>query len=205
MGLEIRRVKPDWEPPTEGRTNSSTREASQRYSPDNGWEQWHPHYDTDWLSEWRRWQVGRIRWYLMRPLIWLATMLGMFYMKSYGWPRWCSESYAGDCGGPPQWQSYRPRWSDKERTHFQLYETVSEGTPLSPPMPDVESLSQWCSEKRDIWPGVGNMTYEDWLAFCRSGGWAPSLVSTPEHGLESGVEYVAREERKAETDGTIRS
>jgi len=35
-------------------------------------------------------------------------------------------------GGPPDKEYYRPAWTEEEATAFQMYETVSEGTPVSP-------------------------------------------------------------------------
>ena len=46
-------------------------------------------------------------------------------------------------GPPPNEESYRPKWSEQERTHFQIYETVSEGTPVSPIFADKQSLVLW--------------------------------------------------------------
>ena len=46
--------------------------------------------------------------------------------------------------GPPSDDGhYRPHWADDERTWFQLYETVREGTPLSPPFPTKDMLKAW--------------------------------------------------------------
>lgn len=194
MGLEIRTVKADWEPPTTQRKNFFQNRKPHPYEPKDNWKQWNPHYDKDWLSAWRRFQIDRIIWYLKLPLIWIATMLGLFWMKSYGWPKWNGTSYSEE-DSEPNWLNYRPRWSNKERTHLQLYETVSEGTPLSPPMPDIESLARWCSENKGIWNSTDNMTYDDWLTFGRSGGWAPSLMITPGVGVETGVEFIVRTEK----------
>ncbi len=53
---------------------------------------------------------------------------------------------ADDWHGPDPTESsayYRPDWTDEERTHFQLYETCSEGTPLSVPFETREKLLDW--------------------------------------------------------------
>lgn len=44
--------------------------------------------------------------------------------------------------------AYRHRsWTPEEATHFQVYETVSEGTPVSPVLASLEEVKQWCIEQ----------------------------------------------------------
>jgi len=73
---------------------------------------------------------------------------------------------------------------------WQLWETVSEGSPCSPVFATAEELAQHLAD------GGGHPlgeppTYEQALAFVRK-GWAPSMIRSPEHGLESGVVAVGR-------------
>jgi hypothetical protein len=42
---------------------------------------------------------------------------------------------------------YRPNWTDAERTAYQVYETVSEGTPVSSVFPTVDDLRAWLIEQ----------------------------------------------------------
>ncbi|WP_435109796.1 hypothetical protein [Nocardiopsis synnemataformans] len=69
---------------------------------------------------------------------------------------------------------------------WQLWETVSEGSPISPVFPSSEGLVAWMSdpERGDAWlpPPVAAKFVAD--------GWAPSFVATPVTGVVSGVEYV---------------
>ena len=51
------------------------------------------------------------------------------------------ELYGPDDAPEPEW--YRPSWTDDERTHFQAYETVSEGTPVSPVFATAEELVEF--------------------------------------------------------------
>lgn len=39
-----------------------------------------------------------------------------------------------------------PQWPDSERTHYQMYEDVTEGTPISPVMEIPEELAKWLVE-----------------------------------------------------------
>jgi hypothetical protein len=92
-------------------------------------------------------------------------------------------------GGPPDRDSYRPAFTE-EPTWFQMYETVSEGTPCTPPFETKAELIDWLVEKGES----HDTQYEK--RFTRSQAeafveqeWAPSFVVTAEHGLESGVEH----------------
>ena len=42
---------------------------------------------------------------------------------------------------------YRPAWDEETRTAFQVYETVSEGTPTSPVFESEEDLVSWLVEE----------------------------------------------------------
>ncbi|MFP5041640.1 hypothetical protein [Parasediminibacterium sp. JCM 36343] len=47
-------------------------------------------------------------------------------------------------------EAYRPDWPLGEQTHFQMYEDVTEGTPISPVFEKVEDLASWlCQELGD--------------------------------------------------------
>jgi hypothetical protein len=69
-------------------------------------------------------------------------------------------------GGLPLRESYRPKWSEDERTHFQMYENVSEGTPLSPVMESPESLARWLADNNADAGAGQTATYEEWLRVC---------------------------------------
>lgn len=89
-------------------------------------------------------------------------------------------------GDPPDAKYYRPVWRS-EPTHYQMYETTSEGTPISPVMESPETLARWLADHGASAFGRETASYEAWLPICY-GAWAPSLVFTPETGLISGVE-----------------
>lgn len=80
-------------------------------------------------------------------------------------------------GPEPTPGEYMPEWSDDERTHYQMYETVSEGTPLSPVMATPEELARWLVDNEADAGARQTATYEAWLRVCK-GGYAPSMVIT---------------------------
>lgn len=103
-------------------------------------------------------------------------------------------------GAPPERAYYRP-WEDHEATWFQLWETVSEGTPVSPPFATKEELAQYLAENGDEWdqcrandprdaellgikPGQPGWGIERARAFVDV-GWAPSFVVSGTQLLES--------------------
>lgn len=65
-------------------------------------------------------------------------------------------------GPRPDPVDYMPAWTEEEATHYQMYETCSEGSPISPVFADPEELAEWlaanhastfanCTASRDDW------------------------------------------------------
>ena len=84
-------------------------------------------------------------------------------------------------------RDYMPAWPDAERTHFMMYENTSEGTPISPAFETPEELARWLADTNASAFGNSGASYEAWLNIAR-GEWAPSMIYTPQGGLQSGVE-----------------
>src|SRR5262245_47231794 len=94
-------------------------------------------------------------------------------------------------GERPDERDYMPDWPEAERTHFQMYENTTEGTPISPVMDSPESLARWLADNGASAFGGMTADYEAWLRVCR-GGYAPSAVI--ERGvMKSGVEALGEE------------
>lgn len=68
------------------------------------------------------------------------------------------------------WQPSPPPTGDA----YQIWETVSEGSPISPPFSTPEDLALHMTTTR--WGADDGTPYETWLAFIRGPGWAPSMV-----------------------------
>jgi hypothetical protein len=85
--------------------------------------------------------------------------------------------YAGNC---PRKSECMPAWPMANRTHFSLYETTTEGTPLSPVFPSISELAQWCSKNIPLWNGNFGPVYQ-WEAELRS-VFAPARL----HGFDAG-------------------
>ena len=161
MGREIRRVVPNWMPPRDERGRLQ------------------PMYDRDFETAAREWKDGLAEWERgERP-----------------------EYYSGDAsddmefweyeGDPPDREYYRPKWGADEATWFQVYETVSEGTPVTPAFATREELIDYLAANGDFWDqsrrargdsvmACGPWKRENAESFVNA-GWAPSMivVNTP--------------------------
>lgn len=77
---------------------------------------------------------------------------------------------------------------------YQLWQTVSEGGPISPVFETPEGLARWMAGPEYTW-GVNRhqrITYEQALAFIGVGYSMGSMMATAEHGLESGEVAMGR-------------
>lgn len=83
-----------------------------------------------------------------------------------------------------------PDWPDSERTHYQMYEETTEGTPISPVMATPTELARWLADNEASAFGGITATYEQWLAVCSSG--KPTVGGVMVNGvMKSGVAAAA--------------
>lgn len=90
-------------------------------------------------------------------------------------------------GHPPRLVDYMPDFAGRDDLGWCMYETCTEGTPISPVFATPEGVARWLADNGASSFGSQTATYEQWLRVCY-GGYAPSMVYTPESGLVSGVE-----------------
>ena len=93
-------------------------------------------------------------------------------------------------GQAPDINNYIPDWPDSERTHIQMYEDTSEGTPISPVMESAEELARWLADNNASSFGSSGATYDQWLGMIKA-GWAPSMVISGGE-IKSGVAALNR-------------
>lgn len=62
-----------------------------------------------------------------------------------------------------------PAWPAAERTHLQMYERTSKGTPLSPPCASAKDLAKWLADHHADAGAGTTATEADWLAMIESG------------------------------------
>jgi hypothetical protein len=149
MGREIRKVPANWyHPKQEGRYDGRLQPMF-----DDTFE----NAAADWKAEFAKWEAGE------RPDYCSDESKGLEYWE---WN-----------GGPPDRAYYRP-WKDDEAVWFQVWETVSEGTPVTPPFATEAELVDYLATKGDFWDqkrGDGPWAREAAAKFVGT-GWAPSLM-----------------------------
>lgn len=91
-----------------------------------------------------------------------------------------------DAQEPVDLSEYMPEIPEGTPCGWQLYETVSEGSPLSPVFATKDELAAWMSG-----PAAGRERVSpDVAAKFVAEGWAPSFVSSPQTGFVSGVKWI---------------
>lgn len=72
-------------------------------------------------------------------------------------------------GEPPLYSiDVMPDWPEEQRTHWQMYEDTTEGTPISPVMESPEALARWLADNHESACGDMTATYKQWLStICR--------------------------------------
>ena len=89
----------------------------------------------------------------------------------------------------PQVVDWYNAWEETEPPEgdgYQIWETTSEGSPITPSLPSPEELARWCVDNAVSAFGGQGASYEGWLRVAE-GGYAPSAVGGPA-GLVSGVD-----------------
>lgn len=148
MGREIRMVPPDWQhPPSDGLRGG--RYKPLYYGAGGRFEQ----RAEEWLAACAKWQAGE------RP------------------------DYAGDDapkyywdwdGNPPSVEDYMlVGVPDEQCTHFMLYESTSEGTPLSPAFATLDELCTYAAEHCSTFANF-KTSKDNWMRMLSPGG----LVTT---------------------------
>lgn len=92
------------------------------------------------------------------------------------------EEWAGEA---PRQSDYMPDFDASVATHWQMYETTSEGTPISPVFASPEELALWLFENNASAFGNTTATFEEWLAMIHT-TFSPSCVLT-NNQIKSGV------------------
>lgn len=102
-----------------------------------------------------------------------------------------------DCKGEGIDPKFKKAYDDWKKTEppagegYQIWETVSEGSPISPVFANPVALAAWMEKNDDSI--TSDMLKEDWLKFIEGSGWSPSLVI--ENGeVKTGTKWVANQE-----------
>lgn len=192
MGREIRRVPPNWQHPKKEKPNYRTHQMEQVYQP--LFDEPYIKALNEWLEEHLQWEDGT------HPAF-----------AEHGYTKVEYPHYAHYGGNGPDVEYYRPNWKPEEMTWWQVYETVSEGTPVSPPFATREELVDYLVTNGDFWDqrrreeGVSSMPCGPWSrkqaeSFVFGNGYAPSLV-VANGVVMSGVEALHGQTANSEVSG----
>lgn len=102
-------------------------------------------------------------------------------------------SYAEWAGERPRPEKYMPAFLDSECTHYMMYETTTEGTPISPAFATAEELAKWLADTGASAFGYQTANYEQWLRVAK-GGYACSAVMR-DGRIDSGVAALTEESK----------
>lgn len=95
------------------------------------------------------------------------------------------EAYAGQDADVDGWEKTDPPTGDA----WQVWETVSEGSPVTPPFDTAEELARHLSAHPSALGG-GSITYDAALTWVTGDGWIPSFVAT-DNAIISGANLAA--------------
>lgn len=172
MGREVRKVPGDWEHPRDRNTGH-----------------YRPMLDEPYLCALASWREELPEWYVGRDL-WATGFVKTYdgsvraisdvVCESRAHGRFVPDNppyewWAGERPPCPDPGDHMPDWPESERTHFMMYEDVSEGTPISPAFATPEELARWLADTGASAMGSETASYEGWLRIAK-GGSAPSLI-----------------------------
>ena len=81
---------------------------------------------------------------------------------------------------------------------YQMWETTSEGSPISPVFKTPEELARWLVDNGASSFGSDTATYDQWLGMIRGPGWAPSAAGYAGK-IQSGVAFIGDKENEKTT------
>jgi len=104
----------------------------------------------------------------------------------------CSHCEDGTLWPSPEVKKLHDTWEKIEPAEgigYQIWETVTEGSPITPVFETPEELAEWAAA--NPYGADDGTTKEQWLKFILGPGWAPSAVGNPITGeLMTGVQAI---------------
>ena len=85
--------------------------------------------------------------------------------------------------GCPDWKIHPPTGDG-----YQLWETVTEGSPISPVFATPEELADWLVAPDNDTSITRGTTRDQWLAMIRGPGWSPSMIEGDGKGVRAGTQ-----------------
>lgn len=174
MGREVIRVPADWEHPCQRCEHSPWAGGCSEAKAHGGMCFQPMHMDRDFDEEAREWLDNAIKWDAgTHPDLVDGSTTKEEHHYFWEWN-----------GDPPDRKYYRPKWTS-EPTHYQVYETVSEGTPVTPHFATQDELVDYLVANGDYWDQYRTQEERQYRAgwsreaaekFVKERGWSPSMV-----------------------------
>lgn len=123
---------------------------------------------------------------------WIAVKARAMRLGVYGQCETCRGK--GAVWESRAWRHLAKKWRRTEPPKgegWQMWETTSEGSPISPVCESPEALARWLVDNNGSAFGSQGASYEEWLAMIQGTGWAPSAVAM-DGELLSGVAAVGK-------------
>lgn len=178
MGREVRMVPENWEHPRYDENHTEVVNKGRKFLVGRYIPLFNQNYE-DALYEWKegkkQWKAGFQPTYSLNGERYEPKTE---YQKDRKW-----SEYAGS---KPKPEDYMPSWTNEERTHFMMYETTSEGTPISPAFATAKALARWLADTNASSFADMTATYEQWLHTIDKGSAVSAIIDS--NGLRSGVE-----------------
>jgi hypothetical protein len=168
MGREVRMVPPDWQHPKDERGRHVPLLDGSAADAIAAWDEERAQWDRGFVRSWKK---DGEEW------------LGRAEISCTRFTEWK--------GHRPDPEDYMPDFAPGTATHFMMYETCSEGTPISPAFATPDELARWLADNAASAFGSMTASYDQWLATCRN-GWAPSAVIA-DGAVEPGVAIWSQE------------
>lgn len=145
MGREVRRVPMDWKHPKDNRGNYEPLDIK------------FTKRSMEWMEGQKQWTKGLKESFVDYPKIeWIPIDKEDKH-----------STYAEYAGERPRKEHYMPEWAEEEKTHYQMYETCTEGTPTSPVLTTPEELARWLVDNSASAFGDETASYDSWLRVAR--------------------------------------
>jgi hypothetical protein len=170
MGREVRRVPKDWQHPKDDRGRFIPLRGGSVSDRQRRWDEESAQWERGYVRSFRAHDEDKSEWVRKDPDL------------TYPFEEWD--------GKRPVAEDFMPDWPESERTHFQMYEDTSEGTPISPAFATPEELARWLADNNASTFADLTTDYETWLRMIRGPGWAPSMIMTG-GVIRSGVDAMA--------------
>lgn len=175
MGREIRMVSPNWEHPRYTKDDAPRPELVGEYR---------SCYDRDYVTAADEFLENCILW-----------SRGEHPAQKNGHMSSCK--YYWEYDSVPDEETCRPAFTEPA-TWLQVYQTVSEGSPVTPPFATKEELVEYLVQHGDFWSqkrGEGGYSRKTAEAFVNS-GWVPSMIinnGVIAEGIESAALQIKQE------------